>query len=39
MLSLDYWDNVVRDYFVPDSIFKFTLWKDSQKHEAKPFGA
>ena len=39
MLSLDYWNKVVDDYFVQESVFKFTLWKDSMKQEAKPFGA
>ncbi|KIP05816.1 hypothetical protein PHLGIDRAFT_107766, partial [Phlebiopsis gigantea 11061_1 CR5-6] len=37
MLSLEYWENMVREFFMPDSVFRFTLWKDSMKQEAKPF--
>ena len=38
MLSLEYWQNMVGEFFMPDSVFRFTLWKDSMKQEAKPFG-
>lgn len=37
-LSLDYWDSLVQEYFAPQSVLKFTLWKDNQRNEAKPFG-
>jgi hypothetical protein len=28
----------VKDYFTAKAIMKFTLWKDNQRNEAKPFG-
>jgi hypothetical protein len=37
-LSLTYWEGLVREYFAPQAIMKFTLWKDNQRNEAKPFG-
>ncbi|KAF5320964.1 hypothetical protein D9619_001156 [Psilocybe cf. subviscida] len=37
--KLDYkwWQDVVQEYFHPASVLKFTLWRDSQRVEAKPF--
>lgn len=37
-LSLAYWDALVKEYFAPHAVMKFTLWKDNQRNEAKPFG-
>lgn len=37
-LGLTFWENVVKDYFTPKAILKYTLWKDNQRNEAKPFG-
>jgi len=37
-LSLSYWDSLVKEYFASQAIMKFTLWKDNQRNEAKPFG-
>jgi hypothetical protein len=28
----------VKEYFTPKAVMKFTLWKDNQRNEAKPFG-
>jgi hypothetical protein len=28
----------VKDYFTQKAVLKFTLWKDNQRNEAKPFG-
>ncbi|KAK7696556.1 hypothetical protein QCA50_001214 [Cerrena zonata] len=36
-LQMSYWDSIVNDYFLPRATFKFTLWKDNQRMEAKPF--
>ena len=38
-LQLSYWDHLVDDYFTSRAIMKFTLWKDSQRNEAKLFGS
>ncbi|KIK36838.1 hypothetical protein CY34DRAFT_93709 [Suillus luteus UH-Slu-Lm8-n1] len=35
--QLSHWESVVKDYFTPTAIMKFTLWKDNQRNEAKPF--
>lgn len=35
---MSYWETIVTDYFLPRATFKFTLWKDNQRMEAKPFG-
>ena len=35
---MSYWEDVVKDFFVGHATFKFTLWKDNQRMEAKPFG-
>lgn len=35
--QLSHWETVVKDYFTPTAIMKFTLWKDNQRNEAKPF--
>jgi hypothetical protein len=37
-LQLVYWEAIVREYFVSQAIMKFTLWRDNQRNEAKPFG-
>lgn len=37
-LQLTYWNNLIKDYFTPRAVLKFTLWKDNQRNEAKPFG-
>lgn len=37
-LGLTFWENLVKDYFTPKAILKYTLWKDNQRNEAKPFG-
>ena len=37
-LGLMFWENLVKDYFTPKAILKYTLWKDNQRNEAKPFG-
>ncbi|KII95981.1 hypothetical protein PLICRDRAFT_97505, partial [Plicaturopsis crispa FD-325 SS-3] len=36
-LQLSYWDQLVKEYFTPKAMMKFTLWKDNQRNEAKPF--
>ncbi|KDQ65091.1 hypothetical protein JAAARDRAFT_247815 [Jaapia argillacea MUCL 33604] len=36
-LRLEYWDQIVDEYFTRDSQLKLTLWKDNQRNEAKPF--
>ncbi|EGO01468.1 hypothetical protein SERLA73DRAFT_48833, partial [Serpula lacrymans var. lacrymans S7.3] len=36
-LQLSYWENLVREYFMPKAAMKLTLWKDNQKTEARPF--
>ncbi|TFK43111.1 LIM-domain binding protein-domain-containing protein [Crucibulum laeve] len=36
-LQLSWWNDLVRDYFTPKAVMKFTLWKDNQRNEAKPF--
>lgn len=37
-LSLNHWDLLVKEYFAHNAVMKFTLWKDNQRNEAKPFG-
>lgn len=37
-LSLAHWDLLVKEYFANNAVMKFTLWKDNQRNEAKPFG-
>lgn len=37
-LQLSYWDSLIKEYFTPKASLKFTLWKDNQRNEAKPFG-
>ena len=37
-LRLSYWIDFIRDYFTPAANMRFTLWKDNQRNEAKPFG-
>lgn len=37
MHSPSYWENLIHCYFSPSAVFKFTLWKDGLKKEAKPF--
>ncbi|THH18012.1 hypothetical protein EW146_g2883 [Bondarzewia mesenterica] len=36
-LQLKYWEEVVREYYVPAATLKLTLWKDNQTTEAKVF--
>ncbi|KAK7051241.1 hypothetical protein VNI00_004741 [Paramarasmius palmivorus] len=36
-VQLSWWNDLVREYFTPKSVVKFTLWKDSQRTEAKVF--
>ncbi|KZP02463.1 hypothetical protein FIBSPDRAFT_669908, partial [Athelia psychrophila] len=36
-LSLAHWDLLVKEYFANNAVMKFTLWKDNQRNEAKPF--
>ncbi|KAF7964420.1 hypothetical protein HWV62_8251, partial [Athelia sp. TMB] len=36
-LSLAYWDALVKEYFANNAVMKFTLWRDNQRNEAKPF--
>ncbi|KAJ8514876.1 hypothetical protein ONZ45_g7622 [Pleurotus djamor] len=36
-MRLDWWQDLIKEYFSPKAIMKFTLWKDSQRQEAKPF--
>ncbi|TFK22192.1 hypothetical protein FA15DRAFT_671796 [Coprinopsis marcescibilis] len=36
-LSLSFWNELVKEYFTPKALVKFTLWKDNQRNEAKPF--
>ncbi|KIK21899.1 hypothetical protein PISMIDRAFT_680860 [Pisolithus microcarpus 441] len=33
---LQFWDDLVKDYFTSRAVMKITLWKDNQKVEAKP---
>ncbi|KAK1235143.1 hypothetical protein PQX77_001645 [Marasmius sp. AFHP31] len=35
--QLAWWNDLVREYFTPKAIMKFTLWKDSKTVEAKVF--
>lgn len=37
-MQLSYWDSLIKEYFTPKASLKFTLWKDNQRNEAKPFG-
>ena len=37
-LQLSWWKELIKDYFAPKAIMKFTLWKDNSRQEAKPFG-
>ncbi|KZT12683.1 uncharacterized protein LAESUDRAFT_709889 [Laetiporus sulphureus 93-53] len=32
-----FWTNLVKDFFTPTAMMKFTLWKDGLRQEAKPF--
>ncbi|KAH8106352.1 LIM-domain binding protein-domain-containing protein [Cristinia sonorae] len=36
-MQLSYWDSLIKEYFTPKASLKFTLWKDNQRNEAKPF--
>ncbi|KAL6297975.1 LIM-domain binding protein-domain-containing protein [Sparassis latifolia] len=36
-LQLSHWEKLVKDYFTNKATLKFTLWKDNQRNEAKPF--
>ncbi|KAK7471188.1 hypothetical protein VKT23_002598 [Stygiomarasmius scandens] len=36
-LQLVWWNDLIREYFTPKAIMRFTLWKDNQRNEAKPF--
>ncbi|KAF9458019.1 LIM-domain binding protein-domain-containing protein [Collybia nuda] len=36
-LQLSWWNELVKEYFTPKAVMKFTLWKDNQRNEAKPF--
>jgi hypothetical protein len=36
--NINYWDDLIREYFTPSAIMRLTLWKDNQRIEAKPFG-
>ncbi|KZT20662.1 hypothetical protein NEOLEDRAFT_1075259, partial [Neolentinus lepideus HHB14362 ss-1] len=35
--TLHFWDQQVTEHFGRKATFKFTLWKDNQRNEAKPF--
>ncbi len=37
--TLDYWEDMTKNYFLPTAGVKFTLWKDNRREEAKPFGS
>ncbi|KAG5643589.1 hypothetical protein DXG03_000642 [Asterophora parasitica] len=36
-LQLAWWHDLIQEYFTPQAQLKFTLWKDNQRNEAKPF--
>ncbi|KAG6873974.1 hypothetical protein C0995_007930 [Termitomyces sp. Mi166 len=36
-VQLSWWNDLIDEYFTPKAIMKFTLWKDNQRNEAKPF--
>ncbi|KAG6845823.1 hypothetical protein H0H87_002511 [Tephrocybe sp. NHM501043] len=36
-LQLSWWSDLIKEYFTPKAMMKFTLWKDNQRTEAKPF--
>lgn len=36
--QLSWWNELIREYFTPRAIMRFTLWKDNLRSEAKPFG-
>ncbi|KAJ8086059.1 hypothetical protein PM082_004878 [Marasmius tenuissimus] len=36
-LQLAWWNELVREYFTPKAMMKYTLWKDNQRTEAKVF--
>ncbi|KAF5372051.1 hypothetical protein D9615_008059 [Tricholomella constricta] len=36
-LQLAWWSDLIKEYFTPKAMLKFTLWKDNQRNEAKPF--
>lgn len=38
-LQLSWWNDLIKEYFTPKAVMKFTLWKDNQRNEAKPFGS
>ncbi|KAF5390449.1 hypothetical protein D9757_005297 [Collybiopsis confluens] len=35
--QLSWWNELIREYFTPKAIMRFTLWRDNQRNEAKPF--
>ncbi|KAJ3743512.1 LIM-domain binding protein-domain-containing protein [Lentinula detonsa] len=35
--QLSWWNELIREYFTPKAIMKFTLWRDNERNEAKPF--
>lgn len=37
-LQLSWWNDLIKEFFTPKAVMKFTLWKDNQRNEAKPFG-
>lgn len=37
-MQLTYWEKLVSDFFTQEAVMKFTLWKDNQRNEMKPFG-
>ncbi|KAG6918493.1 hypothetical protein DXG01_013853 [Tephrocybe rancida] len=36
-LQLSWWSDLIGEYFTQKAMMKFTLWKDNQRNEAKPF--
>ncbi|KAF9076669.1 LIM-domain binding protein-domain-containing protein [Rhodocollybia butyracea] len=35
--QLSWWTELIREYFTPKAVMRFTLWRDNQRNEAKPF--
>ncbi|TFK64899.1 hypothetical protein BDN72DRAFT_774009, partial [Pluteus cervinus] len=35
--NLSWWSDLIQQYFTPKAVMRFTLWKDNQRNEAKPF--
>ncbi|KAJ3879576.1 LIM-domain binding protein, partial [Lentinula edodes] len=35
--QLSWWNELIKEYFTPKAIMRFTLWRDNQRNEAKPF--